>query len=146
MSDHITLSFNGVKYSLLKLLTNGNGGPLIEIDPAKINRDVQFECEEEHMSHFNETIANNGYPIVLEHENKYVIVVGDKSIDYTKAKLLTKPRLRKARIEESEPVHLTKILADHNRSKDRNPYQRDKFDKRGFNHANRVFRGNGRGR
>ena len=102
-------------YSVEKLKVAALSGPVIDIDPDMVNREYQFETVDEEAPKLK-------YTAVIEYYGRYVVVFGNKDSQFRKAYLISKPRLKQAKLDES----VTEDLVDAIKAKESKPTVKSK--------------------
>ena len=102
-------------YSVEKLKAAALSGPVIDIDPDMVNREYQFETVDEEAPKLK-------YTAVIEYYGRYVVVFGNKDGQFRKAYLISKPRLKQAKLDES----VTEDLVDAIKAKESKPTVKSK--------------------
>ena len=102
-------------YSVEKLKAAALSGPVIDIDPDMVNREYQFETVDEEAPKLK-------YTAVIEYYGRYVVVIGNKDGQFRKAYLISKPRLKQAKLDES----VTEDLVDAIKAKESKPTVKSK--------------------
>lgn len=125
MSEKIAdIYFNGKQYNQKTVISGGSQGPIIDVDYSKVSLDGELK-----VIYDAGEILEFDLPIVFEYNNQYYVIHGKEKLtgQNFKARLLTKPRLKKAMYREMEE----EVIEETPSEKSQGYYHRKpRFDKR----------------